>query len=160
MLLIQLFNSNGIFYIILAFFSVIASLTIIPKNYYKKFFLYGLVSGGIADVVIASLLTLLGLIRYTNFEPFGILGVFSLFTPITWTFAFMLFFYFLPVRKVFLVFYLVAWAGLNWSLGVVMEKLDLFHYYGIQNYISPLMFLIWYSISAYVFRKYEQRVTA
>lgn len=108
--------------------------------------------------MIVSLGTFAGLFRYTSLDPFGIFGLFSIWTPITWTFAFMLFFYFLPVRKRFLVFYIIAWAGLNYTVGIVLENLGLFHYYGIQNYLAPVIFLVWYSVSASVFRKYEQRI--
>jgi len=142
-MLAKLMSTDGIFYPIFALMMVVTAFVIIPRNSYKKFFLYGLLLGGVADALIVNTLTFAGLIRFTGMGPFGIFGLYSLWTPITWTFAYM-------------IFYILAWTALDYSVGLVMENLALFHYYGIQNYLAPIMFAGWYSFSAAVFRKYEQ----
>ena len=83
------------------------------------------------------------------------MNIFSLWTPITWAFVFMLFFYFLPVRKVFLVPYILIFSLLSYSVGLVMQNFGLFEYIGIQKYLAPFTFLIWYSVSAWVFLRNE-----
>jgi hypothetical protein len=151
-------NKDGLFYLAFALIIGITAFIIIPKLLYKKFLLYGLVFGGIADAIIANVCTITGIIRYNGFGAFGLIDTYSILTPITWTFAFMLFFYFLPVRKGFLIVYILGWSAINYSVGIVMQNLHLFSYLGIGLYIAPIIFIVWYSISAYVFRRYEQKI--
>jgi hypothetical protein len=141
-----------------AFAVIGAALILIPKTQYKKFFLYGLLFGGLGDSIIALLLHLSGLIRYSNMGVTSVLGIFSFWTPITWAFAFMIFFYFLPFRKSFLIPYLILFVALNYSLGLVMENLGLFEYRGFYRYIAPIVFLLWYLVSALVFIRNEHNV--
>ncbi|SHI21438.1 hypothetical protein [Desulfosporosinus lacus] len=146
------------FYLIFAVATGLASFIIIPKNLYKKFFLYGLLFGGIGDTAIASLIHSIGFINYKNMGVTNIFGIFSFWTPITWAFAYMLYFYFLPVRKYFLVPYIILFATLNYSVGIVMSQSGLLEVIGIFKYIQPLVFLVWSSISAWIFHKSEHRV--
>jgi hypothetical protein len=132
---------NGPFlYMYFAFAVIGAALILIPKTQYKKFFLYGLLFGGLGDSIIALLLHLSGLIRYSNMGVTSILGIFSFWTPITWAFAFMIFFYFLPYRKSFLIPYLIIFAALNYSVGLEWKISD---YLSIEASIdiSHLLFL-------------------
>ncbi|AET67232.1 hypothetical protein Desor_1585 [Desulfosporosinus orientis DSM 765] len=149
--------NSWIFYPIFAIVMILGALLLIPKNLYKKFFLYGLMFGGIGDSIIASLYTIFDFIKYKEMGPFNIMNIFSLWTPITWAFAYMIFFYFLPVRKAFLVPYVLIFSLLNYSVGLVMQNFGLFEYIGIYKYFAPLTFLIWYSVSALVYLRNEHR---
>lgn len=146
---------SWIYYPIFAIIVILGALLLIPKNSYKKYFIYGLMFGGIGDSVIAVLYNYFGLIKYKEMGPFNIMNIFSFWTPITWAFIFMLFFYFLPVRKVFLIPYILIFSLLNYSVGLVMQNIGLFEYIGIQKYLAPFTFVIWYSVSAWVFLKNE-----
>lgn len=148
--------SNWMIYPAFCFLVITGALLLIPKSSYKKFFLYGLIFGGVGDSVIAGLLTLLGLIKYKGMGPFNVFNIFSLWTPITWTFIFMIFFYFLPVRKGFLIPYILIFSALNYSVGFIMGNFGLFEYIGIYKYLTPITFIMWYSISAWLFFKYEK----
>ncbi len=143
-------------YLFLAIGVGAAALLVIPKKHYKHYFLYGLLFGGVGDILLATIFTYAGWIKYKNMGPFNVLGLFSFWTPITWMFAYTIFFYFLPVRKVFLIPYLLAFAGLNYGTGLFMENFGLFQYYGINRYVAPLTFFAWYSISAWVYFKNEK----
>lgn len=145
------------FYVIFAIVMAIGAYAIIPRDQFKKYFLYALVFGAIGDMIIYYLMNALGMIGYKGFDGLKIIGDYSLFTPITWLFAFMLFFYLLPVRRWFLVPYIVAWSALNYFVGMVMANLDLFWINDIYRYIQPFVFAAWYSFAAYAFRKLEKR---
>lgn len=136
---------------IMAFLFGAAALLIIPKEHNKRYFLYGLIFGAIVDIFTASSLLALGLAKYKNMGPFSVLDIFSFWTPISWMFAFSIFFYLLPVRKVFLIPYLIGFTGLSYSVGLIMEVLGLFEYIGVYRYIAPATFFIWYSVSAWVY---------
>ncbi|MDD2234927.1 MAG: hypothetical protein PHZ11_00670 [Desulfitobacteriaceae bacterium] len=148
--------SNWMIYPAFCFLVITGALLLIPKNSYKKYFLYGLMFGGVADSVIAIFLTAIGLINYKDMGPFSVFDIFSLWTPITWAFIFMIYFYFLPVRKGFLIAYILIFSALNYAVGFVMENFGLFEHIGIYKYLSPITFIIWYSISAWIFIKYEK----
>ncbi len=150
-------NIGPYFYIIFVAITAIGAYAIIPKQDLKKYFLYGLVFGAVGDILVYSTIHSLGLAGYLGFEELKVLNDYSIFTPITWLFAFMIFFYFLPVRPVFLIIYIAAWTALNYSVGLVMENLGLFWHAHIYYYFEPLVFAAWYSIAAFGFRKLEKR---
>jgi hypothetical protein len=146
------------FYSIFAFATGLASFIIIPKNLYKKFFLYGLLFGGIGDTAIASIFHFIGTLNYKNMGTTSIFGIFSFWTPIAWTFYYMIYLYFLPVRRSFLVPYVIIFAALNYSVGMVMSQSGLYEIIGVYKYIQPFVFLFWGSISAWAFHKGEHRI--
>ncbi|EGW37224.1 hypothetical protein [Desulfosporosinus sp. OT] len=146
------------FYLIFAVVTGLVTFIIIPRNLYKKFFLYGLLFGGIGDSVLASIFHFMGLLNYKNLGLTSIFGIFSFWTPVAWTFYFMIFFYFLPVRKYFLVPYILIFVALNYSVGMVMSQSGLYELVGGYKYVQPFVFLIWCSLSAWVFHKGEHRI--
>jgi hypothetical protein len=87
---------------------------------------------------------------------FNVFVYFSIWTPITWMFTFMIFFYFLPVRKAFLVPYILAFSLLNVAVGQVMTQFGLFEVIGIQKYLAPVVFVVWYSVSAWAYLRIGQ----
>lgn len=147
--------NGNIFYPSFAGISLILALILIPKNQYKKFFVYGLIFGGIGDGVIGTLHSLLGLIDYKNMGMWDLFGITSIWTLITWAFNFMIFFYFLPREKTFLYLYILAFVGLSYGVGLVMQNMGLFEYIGLLKFLAPVVFLAWYSFAAYVFLKRE-----
>jgi hypothetical protein len=147
---IKMFGIN-IIYFLFAMLPAIATVVLIPRKVYKRYFLYGLIFGGIGDTVGTILLSNLNLIKYKNMGEFNVLGIYSIWTPMTCMFIMMLFLYFLPIRRLFLVPYVIAWVGLNWAVGFVMQQFGLFEYIGIYKYFAPLTFLLWYSGSAWIY---------
>ncbi|KUO53558.1 MAG: hypothetical protein APF76_12175 [Desulfitibacter sp. BRH_c19] len=75
--------------------------------------------GGIGDVITVVLLTNLNLVKFKNMGVFSAFDYFSICTPLTWMLAFMIFFYFLPVRKVFLLPYIIGFSLLSFTIGHV-----------------------------------------
>lgn len=114
---------NYLLYPLFAGIVGISFLLIVPKEHYKRYLLWGLVFGGIGDALTVSLLTQLNLIQYKNMGPFNIFNLFSIWTPITWALTFSIFFYLMPVRKVFLVPYIITFTALNYSVGLVMQSM-------------------------------------
>lgn len=131
----------------------IAAYAVIPRAHFKRFLLYGFIFGAIGDVLMVFTLDSLGLVKYHNMGPFSIYGLFSFWTPIAWMFAFMIFFYFLPVRTIFLVPYTIGFALYAYMVGLVLSKLGLFEYIGSFRYYAPLVFTVWFSLAAYVYFK-------
>lgn len=146
------------FYFKFAAILVLASIVLIPRNLYKKYFLYGLVFGGLVDILLVSLLHFIGVLNYKNMGVTSILGLFSFWTPIAWIFYFMIYFYFLPVRRSFLIPYVILFVALNYSVGLVMSQSGLYEIIGVYKYIQPFIYLLWSSISAWTFLKSEHRV--
>lgn len=146
------------FYFMFAATIGLATIIVIPRNLYKKYLLYGLMFGGIGDSLLVAIIHFLGYLNYKNLGATSLFGVFSFWTPIAWTFYFMLFFYFLPVRKVFLGFYVLVFVLLNYGVGTVMSQSGLYEVIGIYKYIQPFIYLVWCSISAWAFLKGEHKV--
>ena len=143
---------KSIFYFYKALLFGIAAYAVIPKHEFKRYLLYGFIFGAIGDVIMVIITgPVLNLIKYSNMGPFGIWGVITFWTPIAWMFAFMLFFYFLPVRTVFLIPYIVGFAIFGYMVGLVLSGLGLFEYIGNYKYYAPITFVFWFSIAAYTY---------
>ena len=140
-----------------AIFFGLATIVVIPREVYKKFFLYGFIFGAIGDILHILIFEKgLGLFRYLNMGPFSIYGLFSFWTPIAWMFTFMLFFYFLPRKRLFLYFYIVGFAIFGYMVGLVLEGFGVFHYIGLWRYAAPFFFILWFSGAAWAFYRIEK----
>lgn len=143
-------------YLLLATVSAVAFVVIVPKGLFKRNLLYGLVFGGLGDAALATVLTLVGLIKYRALEPFDILGIFSLWTPITWSYAFGVFFYLMPVRRLFVLPYLAGFAGLSYGVGLMLQSYGLLESIGVHRYLAPVIFFAWYAVSAWAYYRLEK----
>lgn len=145
-----------IFFFYKALIFGLAALILIPKPQYKKFFLYGLIFGGVGDIIVILFFgKMLHLFKYTNMGVFNILNIFSLWTPWAWMFAFTFFFYLLPVQKIFLGIYLPAFAFFGHTVGLALENMGLFYYGDNYHYLAPVLYLIWFSFSAWAYFRVE-----
>lgn len=154
----MIFEKNT-YYLLFALAFGAAALILIPKQLYKKFFIYGLLFGGAFNII--TILTLSGifhLFQYFQIGPAGIWGLFSFFTPVTWVFVVMLYLYFLPVRKIFLYPYILGFIVFAYMFGLPLEGLGLFKFYHNYQYFQPLTFIIWFSLAAWAYIKGEKVV--
>lgn len=149
-----LLNISYIYILIAVVVSFIA-LVLIPKEKYKHYLLYGMIFGGIGEVMVVTLLTYIGLIKYKNMGPFNIFGLFPFWTPLTGLFLFMIFFYLLPARKGFLITYILCFTALNYGTGIIFKQFSLFEYPDIYLYIAPFISILWYSLSAFIYFRNE-----
>lgn len=92
----------------------IATVVVIPRQFYKKLFIYGFIFGAIVDAVV---ILVLGrgfhLFKYYGMGPFSVYGWFSFWTPIAWMFAFMLFSIFYLSEKSFYLYTYLALHSLD-----------------------------------------------
>lgn len=154
------FNSNLIFWPGLAIVFGIPTLIFIPKEQYKKFLIFGFVLGGIVDVLtIIFIGNMMGEFFYIA-GPLAAFGI-PVFIPIAFTFVWMLFLYFLPVRLEFLIPYIAGFVGFAVMLGFVQQNLGYFKFgHGTtHSVISQIIsFSIWFSVSALIYRIYNEKL--
>ncbi len=134
----------------------LATVLTIPKEDYRRLFGYGLVLGTLMEVVIVFLLNLFGLAKYANMGPYNILGFISFWTPLAWGFAFMLYLRFLPMCRMLLYPYIAGWVWLSYSLGRMLENLDVFRHGIVWHFTAPLLFALWYAFSAWCYIRAER----
>lgn len=130
-------------------------LLLIPKDRLRHYLAYGLIFGGLLDIVIVVALTSMHLIRYKSFDPFGIFGVVSLFTPIAWALAFAIFLFMLPRKKPLLVPFIFTYSLFGYSLGLVLENVNVFEYIGWWHYGAPVLIFLWFAGAAWVYLHLE-----
>lgn len=125
-----------------------------PKNEIRRLFIYGLIFGGIFDIVVVGIASLIGEFKYIDYEQFGLMGIHFM-APISWTIFFIIYFYLLPNKKIYIylyvimgIFYSVLFCQMITKLGVLM----LVH--GIFDSIIP--FLIWYPIATWGYLKLQK----
>ncbi|MTI85314.1 MAG: hypothetical protein FH756_15795 [Firmicutes bacterium] len=129
-------------------------LIFIPKKDYKKFFIYGVLIGGIGDVLVVGIFqNLLHIIWFKNAGIFEVLGQ-NILSPPSWTFTVMIFLRFLPSRPPFLYAYLIAFAFASVGFGYLVQNAGLFDFRPwFYPFFSWLTFLGWWSFAAWLFIK-------
>lgn len=144
-------------YLYKALFFGLAALILIPKEYYRKYLIYGLLFGAIADVL---LIWIIGGIfhgfEYRHMGQFNVFNLFSFWTPLAWMFAFMFFFYCLPTRKLFFYLYVFTFGLFGYMVGLVLHNFGLFEYYGIYKYFAPFIINGWFLAAAFAYLKAEK----
>ena len=125
-----------------------------PKNEIRRLFIYGLIFGGIFDIVVVGISNLIGEFKYIDYEQFGLMGIHFM-APISWTIFFIIYFYLLPDKKIYIylyvimgIFYSVLFCQMITKLGVLMLA------HGIIDSIIP--FLIWYPIATWGYLKLQK----
>jgi hypothetical protein len=126
----------------------------VPKNEIRRLFIYGLIFGGIFDIVVVGISSLIGEFKYIDYEQFGLMGIHFM-APISWTIFFIIYFYLLPDKKIYIylyvimgIFYSVLFCQMITKLGVLMLA------HGIIDSIIP--FLIWYPIATWGYLKLQK----
>ena len=151
----SLYN-NLLFWPGLAIVFAIPTLIFIPRREYKKFFIFGFILGGLGDIIAIILIgNLLGEFSYLAGPMMG-LGI-PIFVPIAFTFVWMIFLYFLPVRSEFLIPYIMGFSGFSVLMGLVEQNFGFFQYHhgAIRgSIITSIIFFLWFSASAWVYRHY------
>jgi hypothetical protein len=140
--------TNAIPFLYASVFGIIL-VAVVPKKEIHRLFIYGLIFGGLFDIVVVSLANLLGEFKYIHYEPFGLMGIHFM-APISWTIYFIIYFYFLPANKTYLylyvaagIFYSILFCQMITKLGV----LKLAH--GIIDSIIP--FVLWFPVATWGF---------
>ena len=126
-------------------------VSIIPKADIRRFSFYGILFGGMLDVVFVSIANLLGEFKYINYEPFGLIGI-HVVAPTAWSIFFIMYFYFLPNKKVYIYLYTLAGIGYSVFFCQTITKLGVLTLaHGIVSSIIP--FVLWFPIATWGFLK-------
>jgi hypothetical protein len=146
-----------LFFPLFLFIAITLSLIYIPRQQYKKYLIYGAMTGGIGNMIITILMNhVFGVGHYAKIGIFNIFG-FNFLEPFAWTFVQMLFLYFLPVRKWFLYAYVLGFVGISVGFGYVIKNLGIIIEMKptFAHLVGPFIFLTWWSFTAWFFRKIE-----
>jgi hypothetical protein len=155
-------DTNLIFWPGLAILFAIPTIVFIPRKEYKKFFIFGFILGGLLDVVSIIIIgNLLGEFSYLA-GPLMVLGI-PIFIPLAFTFVWMSFFYFLPIRMEFLIPYIIGFSGFAVLIGFVEQNLGYFKYH--HGFIrgasmTAIVFVLWFSFSTWVYRHYLPKLSS
>lgn len=133
--------TNAIPFIYSGIFAIIL-INVVPRREIRRLFIYGLIFGGIFDIAVVGLGNLLGEFKYIDYGPFGLLGIHFM-APIAWTIFFIIYFYLLPEKKLYLYIYVTAAIFYSFFFCQMIAKLGVLTLtHGMIDSIIP--FLIWY----------------
>lgn len=141
---------NLIPFIYTAVFAGIVAV-LVPRQDIRRLSIYGIIFGGIFDAVIVSIASFLGEFKYINYEPFGLIGIHFL-APVSWTLFFIIYFYHLPEKKVYI--YIYATMGIFYSMlfcQMITKMGVLYLAHGIFDSIIP--FIPWYILATWGYLK-------
>jgi hypothetical protein len=130
------------------------SLIYIPKTLYKEYLIYGLLLGGLGDILVVGIFqNLLHIMWFKNAGIFNVLGH-NFLSPPCWTFTVMLFLYFLPSRRIFLYLYILTFGFFSDGYGLMVHNAGLFDFKPwFYPLVSACIFLGWWSFITFVFIK-------
>ena len=152
-------DRNLIFWPLYLLVFFLPTLIFIPRKEYKMYLLYGLIFGGMIDALTILVIgNLWGQFRYIA-GPLTALNI-PIIAPLVFTFVWMLFLYFLPRRKSFLILYILGWTGFSTLIGPVLQNLGFFQINGGLTKaitIHVVTFLAWFTFSAWYFLR-DQRL--
>jgi hypothetical protein len=138
--------TSAIPFIYTAVFGIIL-VAVVPKKDIKRLFIYGLIFGGIFDIITVSLANLIGEFKYINYGPFGLMHIHFI-APLSWTIYFIIYFYFLPEKKLYRYIYTIAGTFYSIMFCQMITKLGVLKLaHGIIDSIIP--FVIWYPIATW-----------
>lgn len=126
-------------------------IAIVPRKEIQRLSIYGIIFGGIMDVIVHFFGYVTGFFSWINYGPFGFIGV-HIFADVSWSIYFILYYYFLPQRKP--LNYLFVGAGIFFSLLYFNLVIDLGILKSNSRIILPLFgFAVWFSIATWGFYK-------
>jgi len=147
-------TATELVYPVLLIGSFIMTLIMIPRDQYREYLMYGFVLGGLGDVAVVTILqNILGIIWFKNQGLFYVLGHNAL-SPLCWTLVIMLFLYFLPRRRFFLICYHLAWGLMSLGFGYLVQNAQLFDF---RDWFYPIpaliLFISWFTVCSWVYTK-------
>lgn len=146
--------AKSLFYPIYLTIAFVFSLIYIPKKDYKEYLTYGILLGGLGDIIVVAVYqNLLHVMWFKNAGIFNVLGQ-NFLSPPSWTFTVMLFLHFLPFRRPFIYLYVLTFACFSVGYGLMVRNAGLFDFrpwfYPIVSYF---IFLGWWTFITWVFLK-------
>ncbi|NLY10094.1 MAG: hypothetical protein GX020_00145 [Firmicutes bacterium] len=150
----QNLSATELLYPIYVLFTLTLTLIFIPRDHYKEYLIYGLLVGGLGDIVVVMLMqNLFGVMQFKNQGIFYVLGHHAL-SPLAWTLTVMLFLFFLPNRKWFRYLYVIYWAMMSVGYGYLVHNAELFEF---KSWLYPIpaffIFIAWWSVATWLFRR-------
>jgi len=126
-------------------------VAVVPKGEIRRLSIYGIIFGGVFDVVLLIFTNLIGEFRYVNYEPFGLMGIHFL-APISWAIFYIIYFYFLPEKKMYVYIYVVTAIFYSMMFCQMITKLGVLQLaHGIYDSIFP--FLVWFPVATWGYYK-------
>lgn len=123
----------------------------VPRKEIQRLSIYGIIFGGMIDVLVHLFGYITGLFSWINYGPFGFIGV-HIFASVSWSIYFILYFYFLPKQKP--LNYVFMGAGIFFSLLYFNLVIDLGILESTGRIILPLFgFVVWFLIATWGFYK-------
>lgn len=141
-------------YLIYPLFTMVFAIILIanvPKKETQRLSIYGIIFGGMMDVLVHFFGYITGLFTWINYGPFGFIGV-HLFPNISWSIFYILYFHFLPQLKP--MNYIFAGGGIFFSVLYYNMVVDLGILRSSSKLWLPLLgFTIWFSIATWGYYK-------
>lgn len=139
-----------IYPIYITIFALILFATV-PKKEIQRLSIYGIIFGGIMDVLMLIFGNVTGLYGWINYGPFGFMGI-PIISNISWSIFFILYFYFLPTKKP--LNYIYASVGILFSILYTNMLIDLGVFKSHNRILLPLIaFVGWFSTATWGYYK-------
>jgi hypothetical protein len=130
-------------------------LVLVPRPYIRRLAIYGIVFGGVIDLLYIIFLGNLGLLKYINFGPFGYRSI-PLFPIVAWTCFYIMYFYFLPYKRWLIITFVIITSGSKVLFSNMLQNLGILQWTYQSFILQYLLYLIWTSVATYFFIKFRK----
>lgn len=126
-------------------------LATVPKKEIHRLSIYGIIFGGMMDVLLLVFGNVTGLFGWINYGPLGFMGI-TLFSNVSWAIFFILYFYFLPSKKP--LNYIYASVAIVFSISYTNLVINLGVFQSYNRISLPLIaFIVWYLTATWGYYK-------
>lgn len=133
-------------------------LALVPKKQIRQLSFYGIIFGGLMDVIMLTLGKITGLFGWINYGPLGFIG-YPIFASISWAIYFILYYYFLPEDKILIFIY--TGVGVMFSVLYTNVVINLDIFFSKSRILLPLLsFIFWFTFATWGYLRLKRYVQA
>lgn len=125
-------------------------VAVVPKAEIRRLSIYGIIFGSIFNVAILLFGYVTGILAYINYGPFGLMNI-HFFAPLAWTLFFILYFYFLPKNKFYLVIYVASATIFSYFFNHIIVSLGILKRSGLLPVL--IIYPAWFITATWGFYK-------
>lgn len=127
-------------------------LAVVPREKIRRLVIFGVLYGGVGDLIMLVVLFVFNIAGYKNFGPFGF--GFPFFPPLAWTFFFIIYLHFLPERYPWNYIFSVTAAGYSLLFSNVLQNLGIFEWRMGRILPPAIIYLVWMITVTYTYQRF------
>ncbi len=125
-------------------------IALVPRKDIKRLAIYGIIFGGVSDIIVIAVAKIFSIGSHVNFGPFGMFDL-SFFPPLAWSIWFIMYLYFLPNNRILQTVYILAAAGYAMFFSNVLLNYNVLEWHKGRIFVPFLLYLVWFTLATWIY---------